>query len=567
MNQKFKKFTAISLAALLGLTAAPASAFAQSFTEIEQPALTNAISTLAQQYAQSFEEFEALQSGIHEEMTFTLDDAGRSLLGILIPVDISWFKDVRLSADISMEESAQFMTAGVYMNDTKICTLEYFFDLENLEIYMRIPELREGYIKVDYEETLKQQKAMLEQQRQALEESGEVSQAAEDALESMENSSFSDPAFIKEYMKFLTNLPEYMPEATTAENILNKYSSILFDHIENTEASESETLDIAGASEECTVYEGILSQTNARSFLKEVVETAKSDEEIKEILDKLDESLYQNFMDALDETSENLSEELEDDGSHISAKVWVTEDNTIVGRSLTLNDTDESIPIYDWKRITDGSNVQSSLAIGPEDEGFSISGKGIIENDILSGQWLLKTSSGDYDTESGETPAPTDWLTINVNSYDTTALKKGCFKGSYSFGLPSVLSADATPEENAANNPLASFQLLLDIDSDRDHGNVSLSLTNEGVSLGSINVGANLGVTAEKPDFADLTNVYDSMDEAAMNEYMSGITLDTILNNLVESGMPEELLMQLLTGGTAEEEALPEAEMTPETAS
>ena len=567
MNQKFKKFTAISLAALLGLTAAPASAFAQSFTEIEQPALTNAISTLAQQYAQSFEEFEALQSGIHEEMTFTLDDAGRSLLGFLIPVDISWFKDVRLSADISMEESAQFMTAGVYMNDTKICTLEYFFDLENLEIYMRIPELREGYIKVDYEETLKQQKAMLEQQRQALEESGEVSQAAEDALESMENSSFSDPAFIKEYMKFLTNLPEYMPEATTAENILNKYSSILFDHIENTEASESETLDIAGASEECTVYEGILSQTNARSFLKEVVETAKSDEEIKEILDKLDESLYQNFMDALDETSENLSEELEDDGSHISAKVWVTEDNTIVGRSLTLNDTDESIPIYDWKRITDGSNVQSSLAIGPEDEGFSISGKGIIENDILSGQWLLKTSSGDYDTESGETPAPTDWLTINVNSYDTTALKKGCFKGSYSFGLPSVLSADATPEENAANNPLASFQLLLDIDSDRDHGNVSLSLTNEGVSLGSINVGANLGVTAEKPDFADLTNVYDSMDEAAMNEYMSGITLDTILNNLVESGMPEELLMQLLTGGTAEEEALPEAEMNPEAAS
>lgn len=566
MNQKFKKFTAISLAALLGLTAAPASAFAQSFTEIEQPALTNAISTLAQQYAQSFEEFEALQSGIHEEMTFTLDDAGRSLLGILVPVDISWFKDVRLSADISMEESAQFMTAGVYMNDTKICTLEYFFDLENLEIYMRIPELREGYIKVDYEETLKQQKAMLEQQRQALEESGEVSQAAEDALESMENSSFSDPAFIKEYMKFLTNLPEYMPEAATAENILNKYSSILFDHIENTEASESETLDIAGASEECTVYEGILSQTNARSFLKEVVETAKSDEEIKEILDKLDESLYQNFMDALDETSENLSEELEDDGSHISAKVWITEDNTVVGRSLTLNDTDESIPIYDWKRITDGSNVQSSLAIGPEDEGFSISGKGIIENDILSGQWLLKTSSGDYDTESGETPAPTDWLTINVNSYDTTALKKGCFKGSYSFGLPSVLSADATSEENAANNPLASFQLLLDIDSDRDHGNVSLSLTNEGVSLGSINVGANLGVTVEKPDFADLTNVYDSMDEAAMNEYMSGITLDTILNNLVESGMPEELLMQLLTGGT-EEEALPEAEMNPETAS
>ena len=567
MNQKFKKLTAISLAALLGLTAAPASAFAQSFTEIEQASLTDAISTLAQQYAQSFEEFEALQSGIHEDMTLTLDDAGRSLLGFFFPVDISWFKDVRLSADISMEENAQFMTAGVYMNDTKICTLEYFFDLENLEIYMRIPELREGYIKVDYEDALNQQKAMLEQQQESMEESGEISQAAEDALESMENSAFSDPEFIKEYMKFLTNLPEYMPEAATTETILNRYSSILFDHIRNTEASESEILDFSGISEECTIYEGTLSQTDAQSFLKEVVDTAKSDEEIKEILNALDDSLYESFMDALKDTSENLNEELEDDGSHISAKAWVTEDDKVVRRSLTLNETDEIIPVYDWMRITDENRVYSSLSIGPEDEGFQISGDGVIENNILSGQWVLKTGSGDYDAESGEVPAQADWITINVNSYDTTAVKNGCFKGSYSFGFPSVISAEASPEENAANNPLASFLLLLDIDSDRDSGNVSLSLTNEGVSLGSINIGANLGVTVEKPDFADLTEVYDSMDEAAMNEYMSGITLDTILNNLVESGMPEELLMQLLTGGTAEEEALPEEEMNPEAAS
>lgn len=544
MNQKFKKLTAISLAALLGLTAAPASAFAQGYTEIEKAALTNAITEYAVQYAQELQEYEALQSGIHEDITLTLDDAGRSLLGFLVPTDISWFKDVRISSDISLQkEGSQFMTAGVYMNDTKLCTIEYFFDMENMNIYMKIPELRDGYIKVNYEEAMKQQQVMLEEQQEAMEEDGQIDPSAEIAMEVMENSMFTDPDFLKGYMSTLTNLPEYLPDSASLEELLNRYTAVLFDHITDTEPA-ADTLDFAGTSVDCTVYEGRISQPEAQALLKDVIETAKTDEQIMEFLNKLDteteseEDIYQSFVNLLDEAAESLNEELEDDGSYISATVAVDENGEALGRSLTLYDVDETIPLYDWQKYINDGHVVSTLQIGPEDEGLGLTGQGTIENGILSGNYTLSVEN-------------TDTLLIEVENYDTNAAKENEFYGTYRFTASDALFEG---EENSAGNPLQNFALLLDIASDKDSGKFNLSLESAGTSLASLSVEATLGATVEKPDFANLTDVYDSMDDAAMEEYMSGVTFDTILNNVTDAGMPQELLEQLLTGDAGSDE-------------
>lgn len=544
MNQKFKKLTAISLAALLGLTAAPASAFAQGYTEIEKAALTDAITEYAVQYAQELQEYEALQSGIHEDITLTLDDAGRSLLGFLVPTDISWFKDVRISSDISLQkEGSQFMTAGVYMNDTKLCTIEYFFDMENMNIYMKIPELRDGYIKVNYEEAMKQQQVMLEEQQEAMEGDGQIDPSAEIAMEVMEDSMFTDPDFLKGYMSTLTNLPEYLPDSASLEELLNRYTAVLFDHITDTEPA-ADTLDFAGTSVDCTVYEGRISQPEAQALLKDVIETAKTDEQIMEFLNKLDteteseEGIHQSFVNLLNEAAESLNEELEDDGSYISATVAVDENGEALGRSLTLYDVDETIPLYDWQKYINDGHVVSTLQIGPEDEGLGLTGQGTIENGILSGNYTLSVEN-------------TDTLLIEVENYDTNAAKENEFYGTYRFTASDALFEG---EENSAGNPLQNFALLLDIASDKDSGKFNLSLESAGTSLASLSVEATLGATVEKPDFANLTDVYDSMDDAAMEEYMSGVTFDTILNNVTDAGMPQELLEQLLTGDAGSDE-------------
>lgn len=563
MKQKFKKFTAISLAATLGLTAAPSAAFAQSYTEIEKAALTKAISEFTVNYAKEFEEYDALKTGIREDMTLTLDDAGRSLLGFLVPLDLSWFQDLRISGDISMDDGAQFMNAGLYLNDTKICTIEYFFDMENMEIYMRIPELRDGYIKVDYEEAMKQQKEALEQQEEALEENGgnsEIDPAAEEALEALEDSPMNDPEFMKAYMAVLSDLPEYLPEASKMEELLNKYSSLLFDHLEEGEPA-AETLELSGFTSDCQMYEGRLSQSQAQTFFKDLIETAKADEEIKSILEKLDEKLtttdhlYQDFLKALEDAAEDLNEEIEDDGSYMSAKVWVDENGDAQRRSLALCEADETTSIYDWMELSNGNDIRTSLLIGSGDDSLEFSGEGTLTNGILTGEYTF--SAGDSSTPS----EPGEKILITVNSYDTKAAKEGSFYGNYTLSLPPADGSGLTPEESAQSNPLQYFALNLDLASDTDTGKVEISVENAGASLARLTTEATLGVTVEKPDFEDLADVYDSLDENAMNDYMSEVALDTILENLVDAGMPEELLMQLLSGGASPEagmEALPE---------
>ena len=51
---------------------------------------------------------------------------------------------------MSDKSMTEFMDVNV--NGTKICTIEYYFDTENSEIYMRIPELSDGYIKMNMEQ-------------------------------------------------------------------------------------------------------------------------------------------------------------------------------------------------------------------------------------------------------------------------------------------------------------------------------------------------------------------------------------------------------------------------------
>lgn len=74
-----------------------------------------------------------------------------------------------------------------------------------------------------------------------------------------------------------------------------------------------------------------------------------------------------------------------------------------------------------------------------------------------------------------------------------------------------------------------------------------------------LSLGVTEGASVEKPELADITETYDFSDEAAVNEYTSGITLDTIHENLTAAGVPEELITQILSGSTEETPAAEEA--------
>ena len=103
-------------------------------------------------YAKSLSEMDTEEVKGNAEIKVSLEDGGKAILGMLSPVDISWLADASISGNVSMSDKSMTEFMDVNVNGTKICTIEYYFDTENSEIYMRIPELSDGYIKMNMEQ-------------------------------------------------------------------------------------------------------------------------------------------------------------------------------------------------------------------------------------------------------------------------------------------------------------------------------------------------------------------------------------------------------------------------------
>lgn len=540
-NSLTKKAAAVCMAAALGITAVPAPVLAESsYQETEKAALTKAIEDFAKSYSVSLKEYDALKDGVKADISLTLDDAGRSLLAFMVPTDISWFNEMKLSSDISMAEGSQIMSTGLFLNDTKICTLNYYFDLENMNIYMEIPELREGYIKVNYTETMAAQEAMIEEQAAALEEQSEALDEQADTSEDTDSAEAFDTeaynAFMKEYMAIVSDLPAFMPESDVIEELLNKYGTILLDHTTELPAAQ-ETLTLGSISQECTVYEGQLTGTAATEMAQEILDTAKTDETLQTLLESWDEqlpdtkNLYQSFLDAIEEGTEELAEAESDDTSYIASKVYVTEDGEITGRLLSTCEGDTVTPIISWQTLKNGDAFEYLFSIGADDEVVSLTGNGQITDGKLNGT---------YELSDNDTPV----AAVEVTNYDTESEKEGRLNGSYKV----TLIADETDESSVS---LQNFALLMDIADAGTTGTIDMSLTSAGSSLGHLIMESSMdGAAVEAPAADALTNAYDAMDENAMNEYMTTVTLDTVLENLTSAGVPQELITQLLSGGT-----------------
>lgn len=538
-----KKSAAIGVAALLGVTAAPVSAFAEgTYNDIVKNAWTESISAFAAEYARSFEEYDMLQSGVHEDLTLTLDDAGRSLLGFLVPADISWFKDLNLASDVTLAEEGEFMNAGLYLNGTKLCSMEYYFDFETMDIYMRFPELHDGYLKMNYADSIAQSQAQLEEQIQAMEDAGSTAEEIEEFAKVSEQltSGITSPEFFKAMMQVTGDLPAFLPETAVVEELLNKYGSIIFDHIEPGENTE-ENVTLNQISANCKVYEGRLTSGTTKAMMQEILNTAKADEQLKNILNSWDEkleqteNLYQSFLDALEKGLTEVEAMDTDNGaSYFSSKIYADENDKIVGEEISMVDGEETTPLFRCMTLSDGTGFESDYVFGPAEEGIALNGNGSIKGSLLSGTYTL-------DVEG--TPV----AKIEVQDYDINAPKNGCFSGSYEF-TPII-----TTEAGENYNMLQNFALIADIASERESGSFVLTLASAGASLGKLSVTANLGATVEKPDPADFAEVYDLTDETALSDYSSGMAFETILENLSAAGVPNDLIEAILSNATGKE--------------
>lgn len=525
---KNRKITAIILASLMGISAVPATAWAaDSYKETEKAAFAKAIQEMGADYAQDLAQIGDGAVKGNAEIKLSLDDGGKAILGMLTPVDISWLEDASMDTKVNLNEGTMIETMDVKVNGTKICTIEYYFDTENSEVYMRIPELNEGYIKMNMEQMT--QEAESEMEEEGMDSSFSASIDMTDAMNS--------------YFSTLDNLPE----ADALTSILTRYSDIIFDNVTDGENPGTQSSAAGDVSQELTVLEGHVTQAEAQPMFQQILDTAKTDEELKGLIESWTEAMndpeysYDTFLQAIEDLEKDLDGEIdESDTSGFVLRAWVDDNGEVVGREVLADDGEQEESLFRYLCTTDGDQRGFSFTMGSDEDSVGLYGSGTLSGDVLSGTYTF--------TSGGE-----DAAVIEVADYDTKAVENGIWKGTYT-----ISGAPIEDEDGNSYDPFGGMQLIFTTDG-KDENNMewNLTLAANGVSLGALSItGGNEGEDLEAVDFASLTDVYDFNNDADVQKFGEDVDMDTITANLTSAGMPDgwlESVMEATSGSGAEE--------------
>lgn len=364
-------------------------------------------------------------------------------------------------------------------------------------------------------------------------------------------------ASIETYLKIVSDMTTVLPDTKTLSTLLDRYGNILIENFGDETVTE-EAFSVEGVSEDCTVYEEILTEQEVLSILREVLTTAKEDQELKGLLDMWSEAgggedLYAQLVagadSALADLPEEGSEEINPEAAMFNSKIWTNAEGKIVGREFGFTDETgtESYPLISWKNPSADGNSALYFELWLDTSSITLTGSGQSGDQGLTGEYLLAFDG-------------VKTVGIGVNNLKSDTEAPGYMNGSFNFSL-----LDTGTEEEP--NPLAAFGLTANIISDAaaQTSQVDLSLTSSGAPVVTLSVTGGYeasGESVEMPDQAVLDAALSVESEEDMTAFAEGLDWTTVLTNLGAAGVPEELINQLQMMLTAPDAAAAEVPET-----
>ena len=499
----------IAVAAASSLIAAGGSTVmaAGSYQEAETAAYDKFVSGVASSWEEYLASYQTAQKGSNAKITLNVEDTGRALLGAMAGgMDFSWLQSISLDTNTSLQQGLEALTAAVLLNDSKLCDLNIYMDFAKMAEYIQIPDISEGYLVAPME-------------------SSDVN--------------ISDDS-MKLYFNLLSDLSSVLPDKDTLSTLLERYGQLVISNMEDG-ASTDETVSVEGISEDCTVYEGQLSEASAVKMLEDIAKTAKDDKEIKSLFDSwtkagiATDDQYQEFQTAVDDLISDSADEGADDSTLIYSRIWVNNEDKVVGREIGTVDGAETTPVFTWKAPSADGSSALLLEVQADDSSLTLTGSGTSSEGLLTGDYIFAMDG-------------TETMDIHVADLETKPEKTGYYNGKFTLTFPAV-DAGSTDSEDTTTNPLAGLAVEVNLTSDitTETSQIDLTLTTSGAALATLSISGGYGEGPETKDGDSLTPAYSVDDENDAVEYMKTINWDTLAANATAAGVPEELVSQLQT--------------------
>lgn len=508
-----KKTLAVATSSSLILAGGSTVFAAGSYQDTEKAALDKISSDIAASWGDYLKDYQKAQTGSTADITLTVEDTGRALLGALAGgSDFSWLQNVSLNSDVTIKDGIESMASALLLNDSQLCNLNIYMDLAGLAEYIQIPEISEGYIKAP--------------------------------MTVSDDSDISAETF-STYFNMLSDMSSVLPDSDTLSTLISRYGNLVIDNLTEGSSTE-ETVSVEGISEDCTAYEGQITANNATDMAEQILTTARDDEEIKSLFDSWTEAgvgskdQYTEFQTTVDDLIAELSGDSDDtentdDGSVIYSRVWVNGEDKIIGREFGMGDGVNEQPIFTWKAPSDADNSALLLEFQADDSSITFTGSGISSEGLLTGDYVFAVDG-------------TETVDIHVDDLETNPEKAGYYNGKFTVTVPESATGDSTDSEEAsASNPLAGFsaEITLKCDAATETSALDLTLITSGAPIATLSITGGYGDGTDTPDLSSVSPAYNAEDDAEMAEYLKSVNLDTLAANATAAGVPEELVSQI----------------------
>ena len=506
-----KKTTAAVLSSSMILTGASTVFAAGSYQETARTsldALVSSITAMTDDYAKSMDKAFAGSNG---KMTLTVEDTGKVVLGSLLgQQDMTWLQDLTMDMKVSVKDGTEAINSTILLNGEKLCDLNVYEDLSEMKQYIQIPEVSDAYLSVD--------------------PAGSADETTQE--------------FMQGYMNALSDITSVMPDTETISTLFDRYGNLVIGNMEEGTETE-ESVSVEGISEDCTVYEGIVTGDSARSMMEEILTTAKDDKEIKGLFDLWNqgEDQYASYQSGIDDLLNDLkSAEAEDsESTSFSEKLWVNSEDKVVGREFGINDGTDYQPVFTLKTPSEDGQTALLLEFGADDSYITLTGTGSSTDGLWNGDYILAVDH-------------TEAMDIGVTDLELKPEKVGYYNGTFTVSFPEA----QTEDENAdVSSMLSGFSAVIKMDSDAatESSSMELSVLASGVSLATLSITGGYGEGAEIPDLTNLGTVYAVDNEEEMTEYVKNADWSVITENMKTAGVPADLtdgFLQILESSVEE---------------
>ena len=519
-TQFFKKAVALTAAGLLAIGPVQGVLAAEGFSEVISGQVDDQAANLTTQYNTYMDSLEQAAKGAVADWTVSLGETGKMLAGMFLPatsgaqIDLNWFNDLKIHQEQAITEDQMTANFQFSLNDTPFANLNSAMDIPSMKMYMAVPELFSDYVVVDM--------------NKAMEETAQDTSG-------ITVSTNVDPAFWSTFIKIFVNAKEYLPDGETFSAVINRYMHMFFDRFQDTGSAE-QTITAGGIAQDFTVYTGEISNADAIAAVIDILTAAKDDEDIKGIIENISTTLpegtdlYTQFQSGIDSALADMNPD-EADGSVMTAALSVDAEGEVKGTAVSI----DGAPIVDFQQTADGDSRGLYCKMFTDNaEVLSLEGAGEVQDDLLNGTYAVSITS------DGE-PMNLDVIVENYKYDENTFAGQGTY----------TISMAAPAEDSESDSGMASMfsqfgiQYGFETAENAQGGKFDLAVVMAGSPVLSIAMETQAG---EGPAAVDISGLkaYDITNDADMQSFMATLDIGGFLNNLVNAGVPEELINSVL---------------------